>query len=103
MEQLIRQLVDLNNKIKELEEKKRVVMQEILVTMPGNRWESERFRVIKVQLCNIKTSLEDARSLGLTLIHEVPDKAAIKTRYFAGEKIPDVSVSQHVRVIPKSC
>lgn len=97
LEEKILEYKALNAKIKELEESKQKVYQEILSSFPPDKTSihSENFRVNQYTRLSIKTSLEDARPFKATKTEEVVDKDKIKELVLSGIFVPDVTESRY--------
>lgn len=87
--------------INELSEKKESLKKQIIAEMPSKREITTRFKVYKIQQLIVTTSLESAKALGCTIIKENVDKKALERLYEEGVDVPDVRLSEWVRVVEK--
>lgn len=90
---------DTVKQIDALSERKEALKKQILAKMPNKRETTPRFKVYKIQKLIISTSLESAKALGCTIMKEDVDKKALERLYEEGVDIPDVRLSEWVRVV----
>lgn len=100
LETKIARYVELRQQIEDLENQKKVLVSEILellpqetptVSIPG-------YRIKRVSLLTIKTSLESAKQFGAVKMKEIVDKEKIKKLYMEGHNPPDVSEVHFIQV-----
>ena len=101
IEQKIYSFKDLSCQIDELEERRKALGVEILAAMEGKTLEVPGAVAKKCERLSIKTSIEDARPLGVTKMEEVLDREKIKKLHKEGATIPGVFVFQYVQVTKK--
>lgn len=88
---------ELQAKIKELEEEKQKIYQEILASFPPDEKEllSDHYRVKKYSRFTIKTTLDEARPFKATKMEEIVDKDKIKQLVLSGLLVPNVTEANY--------
>lgn len=100
LETKIARYVELRQQIEDLENQKKMLVSEILALLPQEAPSVSipGYRVKRISLLTIKTSLESAKQLGAVKIKEVVDKEKIKKLYIEGHHPPDVTEVHFIQV-----
>ncbi len=91
---------ELGSRIEELTAQKKKLTQEILELIPKEEdiIDISQYRVKRMVLFSIKTSLETARTFGAVKMEEIVDKKEIKKLLAQGVFIPDVTETHFIQV-----
>ena len=91
---------ELGQKIEELEEQKKKLVEEILTLMPqeAQSLRVAHFQVKRIVRLSIKTTLEEAKVWDAIKLEQVLDKQKIKKLFASGQPIPNVSEYQYIQV-----
>jgi hypothetical protein len=98
IEDLVKEYKELSAQITALEEKRKAIGKKILPLMPAKKYQVDQW-VVRIQSrLSIKTTIEEAKQLGLSKLEEVVDKDKIKELVALGHAIPNVSMFEYVTV-----
>lgn len=104
IEQQVKEYKTLSAQIAELDARRKALGKEILQQMPAyakchyvDEWVVRRYSRV-----TIKTTLEEAKGLGLSKVEEVVDKDKIKELFERGQMIPNVSKTEYITVMKAS-
>lgn len=92
---------EISRKIEELEEKKKLLGQEILQAMTGKILQMGSYTVRRQSRLSIVTPLDQAREYNAVKLEEVVDKDKLKSLYKSGISIPGVKESEFIIVSVK--
>lgn len=100
LESKVKAYKELSNQIAELDEKRKILGDEILqmLSKSAKTFYIAGYRVQRFERLSIKISLEDARILGATKNEEVINKEEIKRLHQLGHAIPDVQLKESLIV-----
>lgn len=100
LEAKIARYIELRQQIEELENQKKLLGSEVLVLFPQetSTVSVPGYRIKRVSMLTIKTSLENAKQFGAVKMKEVVDKEKIKKLYIEGHNPPDVSEVHFIQV-----
>jgi hypothetical protein len=104
LEEKVRAYKELRAKVEELEQQRKLLVQEILLEMPQDEKAIRvaEYLVKRTSRLSIMTSLQDARELEAVKMQEVIDKKKIKQLHEIGHPVPGVSELHYITVtIPK--
>ncbi|MBX7067601.1 MAG: hypothetical protein K1X28_10265 [Parachlamydiales bacterium] len=91
----------LMREIEALEERKKLLSQEIISEMPDKKVEIADYRAYRYTRLSIKIPLEEARLLGATRMEEHVDKEKIKELHESGRQIEGVKEFSYLLVTSK--
>jgi len=100
LEEKIKAYKELRRKIEELEEKKKVLVAEILDLIPKESkiLHVAEYLVKRITRLSIRISLENAKLFGAVKMEEIIDKEKIKKLFALGHSLPDVSEIEFIQV-----
>ena len=100
LEEKVAAYKELGKKIEELEKERKILVAEILQSIPKETKSIQvaGYCVKRVCRLSIKTSLENAKMFDAVKVQEVVDKEKIKRLYEQGQPVPDVSEFQYIQV-----
>lgn len=95
---------EIQRKMEELEEQKKLLAAEILELMPKetSTVQLNDYRVKRTTRLSIRISLEKAESFGAVKMEKVVDRKVIKELFQQGQDLPDVSEITYIQVYANS-
>ena len=100
LDTLCEEYKQLSQQIDQLTDRKAELNQQILTQLKEKNTVTTRYKILKYQRVNVKTSLESARALGCTVQIEEVDKEALRRLYDEGLPVPDIGTSECIRISP---
>ncbi|MFQ5730057.1 MAG: hypothetical protein ACE5GN_06825 [Waddliaceae bacterium] len=100
LEARLRAYKELSSKIRELEQPRKQIGQELLHNFPVGlkKYSTPHFRVFRQERINVKTTLEDAHRYRAVKVEETVDKERLKALHNSGQPIPGVTRTEFVQV-----
>lgn len=98
LEQQLKIYRDIGNKIAQLEEQKKSLGAAIMEQMQSDKLVIDDCTVRRYERLNIKTTIEEARSLNAVKTEEVVDKDKIKSLHEQGQPINGISTTRYIVV-----
>jgi len=95
---------EVQRKIEELEEQKKLLVSEILDLMPKDEpsVQLDAYRVKKTTRLSIGISVQDAEVFGAVKMEKIVDRKIIKELFQQGQTLPDVSEITYIQVYTNS-
>lgn len=95
---------EVQRKIEELEEQKKLLVSEILDLMPKDEpsVQLDAYRVKRTTRLSIRISLQDAEAFGAVKMEKMVDRKMIKELFQEGKTLPDVSEITYIQVYNNS-
>ncbi|MBS0605557.1 MAG: hypothetical protein AB7H48_09030 [Parachlamydiales bacterium] len=91
---------EVQRKIEELEEQKKLLVSEILDLMPKDEpsVQLDAYRVKRTTRLSIGISVQDAEAFGAVKMEKIVDRKIIKELFQQGQTLPDVSEITYIQV-----
>ncbi|MBS0650950.1 MAG: hypothetical protein JSR93_07310 [Verrucomicrobia bacterium] len=95
---------EVQRKIEELEEQKKLLVSEILDLMPKDEpsVQLDAYRVKRTTRLSIRISIQDAEAFGAVKMEKMVDRKMIKELFQQGKTLPDVSEITYIQVYTNS-